>query len=324
MRIRASSSCILFTIAAIGCHAAHAAERYPVRPVRFIVPYAPGGGSDITARAMGQKLSESLGQSFVVDARPGASSMIGTEIAARAAPDGYTLILADAAHTINSVAYTKPRYDAVKDFSPIAAVAESPLALMAHPTFNKTTLRDLLATPRDQAVKIPMGTSGPGGSPQMTYEWLRTLTGFTLNLIPYKGGAPAVTDTVAGQIPLVFTATAAGLPFVKLGRLRAIGVTSAKRHPLLPDTQTFVEVGHKEFVVTHWYAILGPAGMSNDVVVLLNREIGKALDAPEVRERFAQLALDITPTSPAELRRMLENDMVRWRDVVKKANVRLD
>jgi len=301
-----------------------AAERYPTRPVRMIVPYAPGGGSDITARAIGQKVGESLGQTFVVDSRPGASGMIGTELAARSTPDGYTLILADAAHTINSVAYSKPRYHAVNDFAPVALVAETPLALMAHPGFALNSVRDLLAMPRAQAAKLAMGTSGQGGGPQMAFEWLRTLTGFTLNMIPYKGGAPAMTDAMAGQIPLVFTSMAAGVPFLKSGRLKAIGITAAKRHPLLPDTQTFVEAGLKDFVVTHWYGILGPAGMPPDIIALLNRETGKALEAAEVRERFVTLALDITQTSPAEFRRMLEQDMARWRDVVVKANVRLD
>jgi len=324
MKTEARAPRALLVAALLACGVAHAAERYPVRPVRLIVPYAPGGGSDITARAIGQKVGEALGQTFVVDARPGASGMIGTELAARAAPDGYTLILADAAHTINSVAYAKPRYDAVKDFSPTALVAETPLALMAHPGFGTNSVRDLLAMPRAQAAKLAMGTSGQGGGPQMAMEWLRTMTGFTLNMIPYKGGAPAMTDAMAGQIPLVFTSMAAGVPYLKSGRLKAIGVTSAKRHPMFPETQTFMEAGLKDFVVVHWYGVLGPAGMPADIVDLLNREIGKALEAPEVRERFVTLALDINKTTPAGFKRMLEQDMARWRDVVVKANVRLD
>src|SRR4051812_13210040 len=177
------------------------ADTYPSRPVRLIVPYAPGGSSDITARAVGQKLSELLGQQFVIDSRPGAASMIGTEIAAHAPADGQTLIIADPAFTINYIAFAKPRYD-VKDFAPVSLLATTPHTLLAHPSFGPS-LKELLATPKAQTQKLAMGTTGQG--PYMTYEFLRAKTGLTLNEVPYKGGGPALTDTMANQIPLTFT-----------------------------------------------------------------------------------------------------------------------
>lgn len=299
---------------------AGAADRYPSKPVRLIVPYAPGGGSDITARAVGQKLSEALGQTFVVDTRPGAASMIGTEIVARAAADGYTLILADAAHTINPVAYRKPRYDAVKDFAPISLVATTPLALMAHPSFAANSLRELLALPKSQTEKLALGTTGPGGSPHMTYAWLQMKTGLVLNEVPYKGGGPALTDTVAGQIPMVLTSFAAGIPYIKSGRLKGLGITAEKRHSLVPDIPTFQEAGVKDFLNIHWYGVLAPAGTPREIISVVNREIGIALKAADVRERFAALALDITPSTPDEFLKLLDNELKRWRDVMKLTN----
>ena len=292
---------------------------YPTKPVRIIVPYSPGGGSDITARAIGQKLTESLGQTFVVDARPGAASLIGTEIAARAANDGYTLLLADAAHSINAVVYAKPRYDAIKHFAPISLVATTPLALMAHPSFT-TSLKDLLAMPKPQTEKISMGTTGQGGAPHMTYEALRAKTGITLNEVPYKGGGPAMTDAVAGQIPLVLTSLAAGMPYLKNGRLKGLGITADKRHPVTPEIPTFQEAGVKDFVVTHWYGFLAPAGTPKEVIQILNREIAKALAAPDVRERFSALALDITSSNPDDFRKLLAAEQQRWRDVIARTN----
>jgi tripartite-type tricarboxylate transporter receptor subunit TctC len=296
-----------------------AAEKYPGKPVRFVVPYAPGGGSDITARAVGQKLGESLGQTFVVDSRPGASGLIGTELVAKSPADGYTILLADSAHTINEVIYKSPRYRAIGDFAPITLVATTPLAFMAHPSF-QPSLKDLIAMPRAQTEKIALGTSGQAGAPHMTYLLMRAKTGLTLNEITYKGGGPAMTDAVAGQIQVVFTSLAAGIPHMKSGRLKALGVTSPKRHAAMPDIPTFQESGLKDVAVLLWYGVLGPAGMPKEIVTLLNREIGSALRAPDMRERFAAQAIDISAAGPDEFRRFLERELSIWRDVVTASN----
>jgi tripartite-type tricarboxylate transporter receptor subunit TctC len=299
---------------------AGAAESYPARPVRLVVPYAPGGGSDITARDVGQKLTEMWKQTIVVDNRPGAASMIGAEIVARARPDGYTLLVGDPALTINSVAQPKPQYDAARDFIPVALFATTPHALISNPSF-KATLKELLATPRTETAKLAMGTSGQG--PYMTYEWFRVKTGVTFNEVPYKGGAPAITDTMTGQIPLLFTPVAAAMTYLKSGRLKGLGITTAARHPLVPEVPTFRESGVKDFAVTHWYGVLAPAGTPQPIVLQANRAIAAALDAPDVRERFAALALDINPTTLEDFRGMIDSELRRWKEVVAQTKVRL-
>lgn len=301
-----------------------AAQGYPTRPVRMIVPYPPGGGSDITGRAVGARLNDYLGQTFIVDNRPGATGLIGTEIAARAAPDGYTILLADAPHTINALVYSKQRYDAIKDFTPLNLIATSPQGLFAHPSFGTGTFKELMAMPRAQTERLAMGSSGLASGPHMLYEWLRLRTGLTLNHVPYKGGGPSLADAVGGQIPLVMNAVPAAFVHVKTNRLKALAITSRERHPLLPATPTFVESGVSDFVSFQWYGMLGPAGMPQGVVAVLNREINKALNAAEVRERFTGLTLDATPGTPADFLKLLESEDRRWRDVQKQVNVRLD
>jgi len=303
---------------------AGAAEGYPSRPVRMIVPYPPGGGSDITGRAVGSRLNETLGQTFVIDNRPGATGLIGTEIAAKAPADGYTILLADAPHTINALVYSKKRYDAIEDFTPLNLIATSPQALLAHPSFRAGTFKELLAMPRAQTEKLAMGSSGLASGPHMLYEWLRLKTGLTLNHVPYKGGGPSLADAVAGQIPLVMNAVPAAIPHVKSNRLKVLAITSAQRHPLLPGTPTFVESGVKDFVSFQWYGMLGPRGMPAGVVAILNREINKALQSSQVKERFGSLTLDITPGTPGDFRTLLVAEDRRWKDVQKQVNVRLD
>lgn len=301
-----------------------AADNYPSRPVRMVVPYPPGGGSDITGRAIGAKLNEYLGQTFVIDNRPGATGLIGTEIAAKAPADGYTILLADAPHTINALVYAKQRYDAIKDFTPLNLIATSPQALNANPSFSANTLKELLAMPRAQTAKLAIGSSGLASGPHMLYEWLKIKTGLTLNHVPYKGGGPSLLDAVAGQIPLVINAVPAAMPYIKANRLKVLAITSAKRHPLLPNVPTFVESGVADFVSFQWYGMFGPAGMPDNVVTTLNREINRALNAPDVKERFIAQTFDPTPGSPADFLKLLESEDKRWREVQKQVNVRLD
>jgi len=301
-----------------------AAERYPSKPVRFIVPYPPGGGSDITARAIGAKLNEYLGQTFVIDNRPGATGLIGTLLTARAPADGYTLLLADAPHTINALVYSKQPYDAIKDFAPINLVATSPQALCANPSFSVNSLKELLAMPRAQTEKFAIGSSGLASGPHMLYEWLRIKTGLVLNHVPYKGGGPSISDTVAGQIPLVLNAVPASMPFIKSGRLKTLAITSPERHPLLPGVPTFLESGVKDFVSFQWYGVFAPAGTPRETVALLNREINKALNSPDIRERFVAVTFDPTPGKPEDFLKLLQDEDARWRGVQKQVNVRLD
>lgn len=301
-----------------------AADRYPVRPVRMVVPYAPGGGSDTIGRMVGQKLGETLGESFVIDNRPGAASMIATEIVAKSLPDGYTLILADVPHTINVSTYAHPTYDAIKDFAPVMLVGTAPQIMVANPSFAYNSLKELLALPRAQTEKIAMGTSGTGSSPHMTYELLRLRTGLTLNHIPYKGGGPATADALAGQIPIAFNAAPASMTFLRSNRLKGLGITSAKRHPLVPNVPTFIEAGVPEFTVAHWYGVLAPAGTPPAIIKTLHTEIAKALQMPDVKERFAALAIDAAAIGPQEFAKIIEADVKRWREVVAKSGLRIE
>jgi tripartite-type tricarboxylate transporter receptor subunit TctC len=259
-----------------------------------------------------------------VDNRPGATGLIGTELAAKSPANGYTIILADAPHTINALVYARQRYDAIKDFDPINLLATSPQGLFANPSFGINTLKELLAMPRAQTEKLAMGSSGLASGPHMVYEWLKQRTGLTLNHVPYKGGGPSLLDAVGGQIPLVMNAVPAAMPFIQTNRLKTLAITSPKRHPLLPNVQTFQEAGVKDFVSFQWYGVLGPAGVPKDVIATLNREINRALSAPDVKDRFATLTLDVTPGTPGDFLKLLESEDQRWKGVQKEVKIRLD
>lgn len=314
----------LLTMLATVYASAATTEKYPSRPVRIIVPYPPGGGSDLTGRTIGQKLAEALGQSFVVDNRPGATGLIGTQLAAKATPDGHTLLLADMPHSILPLVYGKPPYDAIKDFAPLNLLATSPQALSAHPSFSASTLKELLSMPRAQTAKLSLGTAGLASGPHMTYELLRVKTGLTLVHVPYKGGGPSLTDAVAGQIPLVINAMPAVIPHIKAGRLKGLAVTSPQRHPLLPAVQSFAEAGVRDLVAFQWYGLFATAGTPKPVVALLNREVNKTLAMPDVKERFTSVSLDLTPGSPEDFLKLLQAEDQRWKEVLKQVPIRLD
>lgn len=220
--------------------------------------------------------------------------------------------------------YAKAPYDAIRDFTPVSLVATSPQALLAHPRFSASTLKELLAMPRAQTEKLAMGSSGLASGPHLVYEWMRLKTGLTLNHVPYKGGGPSLADAAAGQIPLVMNAVPAAIPHVKAGRLKVLAITSAQRHPLLPDTQTFIEAGVRDFVTLQWYGVFGPAGMHKTTVTTLNQAVNKALAAPEVKDRFASLTFDSNVGSPEDFRKLLVAEDRRWKDVLKQVKIQLD
>jgi tripartite-type tricarboxylate transporter receptor subunit TctC len=324
--MRLASRCLTGLLAATALFtcAAHAAERYPAKPIRAIVGYPPGGGTDLVGRMVGQKVAENFRQTVVIDNRAGASGMIGAELAAKSPPDGYTILFTNADHTLNALVYAKPRYDAIRDFTPINLLATTPFALLAHPSFSANTLKELLAMPRSQTEKLAMGSSGLATGPHLSYELLRLTTGLTLNHVPYKGGGPSLADAVGGQIPLALNALSPAVPYIQAGRLKVLGITSAQRHPLLPGIPTFQESGVKDYVTVQWYGLLGPPGMPKDIVSLLNREINKVLAMPEIRERFVTLTLDATPGAPEEFRKLLDSEVGLWKGVLKQVRVQLD
>jgi tripartite-type tricarboxylate transporter receptor subunit TctC len=315
---------LLFAISPHACFAQAKAADYPNKFVRFIVPYAPGGSSDVLARTLGQKLGDALGQTFVIDNRPGAGSMVGTDVAAKATPDGYTIILSDMPHTINPSIHWKVPYDPVKDFSPITIVGVSPMFLFAYPSLPAQNLKDFMALAKSQPGKIAIASGGTGATTHLAAELFQTHAGIRLTHVPYKGAGPAITDVVAGQIPVTFTSMATAAPFAKAGRLRILGVTSAKRLTAFPDVPTFQESGVAGLVFEHWWGVMAPAGTPAPVIEKLHSQIEKALSAADVRERFSALAVEPRTNKPEQFRALLESDLKRWAKVVKDAGIKAE
>lgn len=324
--IRASLATAVTYAGCVACCApALAADGYPVKPVRMVVPYAPGGGSDVVARIVGQKMAESLGQTVVIDNRPGAAGMLGADLVANALADGYTLLLADAAFTINSSYYTKQaHYDALKSFTAVALIADTPYLLMAHPGVAASNLKEFIALAKAQPGKINVGSSGNGSGSHLVGELFKLKAGVNMNHIPYKGAGPSTADVMAGQIQATFAGAAGVVALVKSGRLKALVAASAKRSPLLPDVQTFIEQGFPDMVVTNWYGIAAPAATPPAIVKRLYAEITRAVAQPDVRERLTNAALDPVTPSPDQFRNLIEVEMKRWAQVIKDANLKTE
>jgi len=312
----------LFLLLAFGAPLCLAQADYPSRFVRFIVPYAPGGSSDVLARTLGQKLAESLGQSFTVDNRPGAGSMIGTDAAAKAAPDGHTIILSDMPHAINPSIHARVPYDPVKDFAPITLVGVSPMFLFANRSFDADGVKEVIALARAQPGRIAIASGGNGATTHLAAELLQSRAGIKLTHVPYKGAGPAIADVVAGQVPLTFTSMATAAPHVKGGRLRVLGVTSPQRLAAFPDVPTFAESGVPGMTIEHWWGVMAPAGTPRPIVDRLHGAIVQALNTPDVRERFAALAVEPRTNTPEQFRALVESELKRWADVVRNAGIK--
>ena len=323
MMMKRTSLLPLLAIAAAAMPAvsAMAADAWPSRPIRLVVPFAPGGGSDVTGRIIGQKLSELLAQSVVVDNRPGAASMLGTDLVARAAGDGYTLLLADLALAINPAYFVKqPPADPAKAFTGVALIAETPYILVVNPTVPAATLRDFVALARAQPGKLNIGSSGNGGGLHLTLELFKLRAGVDLNHIPYKGGGPALNDTVGGQIQGTFIGMGGSLPFVQNKRLRPLAVTSVKRNAALAEVPSMTELGF-DVVVTNWYGIVAPSATPKAVVQRLFDEVGRAMAATDVRERLQATGLEPAAQAPGQFQRLIESELKRWRQTIRDARI---
>ena len=301
-----------------------AAQDYPTKPVRIVIPYAPGGGTDIVSRIIGQKLTERLGQPMIMDNRPGAASLVGTEIVARSEPDGYTIILSDTPITINPSVFGKVPYDPIKSFTPIALVASSPLMLVVHPSVAASNLGDFVKLAKAQPGKINIGSGGTGATTHVVGELFKLRAGVNLNHVPYKGTGPALADVVAGQIQSTFTTTPGAIPHVKAGRLKALGVSTRKRTPGAPDVPTFEESGIRNFEAENWYGFQAPAGLPKPILTKLSQEILRAAELPDVRERFSNIALDPVTMPPEQFQRFIASEVRKWTEVVKAANIKGD
>ncbi len=298
------------------------AQNYPSKPIRYIIAFPPGGSNDILARIIGARMTELMGQTVIIDNRPGGGANIGAEAIARAAPDGYTVGNISATHTINATLYPKLSYDVLKDFTPIIKVAEIPLLLAAHPVVPARGPKELIALTKTR--KLAYGSSGVGTPGHLAAEMLRGYGAKDLVHVPYKGGGPAGVDLMAGNIELLFNNMPELVPFVKAGKMRAIAVTSVKRDPVLPDTVTMIEAGFPGFDLGNWVAIVGPANIPKDVVSKLNAEINRILREPATRDKIAAQGFNITTSTPDELAAFIRSEYDKWGKLVKVSGAKVE
>jgi len=314
---------IIFTVAAAALLCRDAwSQTYPAKPVRFVVPFPAGGGADIFARLIGRKLGENMGQSFVVDNRAGASGIIGCEAVARAAPDGYTLLMGTTGtHTTNPAVYRKLPYDSIKDFAPISLVAESPFVLLVHPSLPVKSVKELIALAKARPGQLTYGSSGVGSSSHFGFELFNMMAGIKEIHVPYKGLAPATADAIAGNITMTWDSITASAPYIKAKRLRALGIGSTKRSSLLPDVPTISEAGLKGFELGSWYGMFAPAATPPAIVSRLRGEVVKVIAAPGMREQFATLGAEPIGSTPGEFTAVLQHDLAKWAKVAREANI---
>lgn len=304
--------------------ASSAMAAYPDRPIRVIVPYAPGGGTDITTRTVAQRLAETLKTPFVVDNRGGAAGNIGKELAARATPDGYTLLTAGLSFAVNPSLFAKLGYDPVRDFAPISLIATAPLIVVVHPSVAAQSIKDVIALAKAKPGALNYASGGIGTGNHVAGELFTYLTGTRIVHVPYKGGGPALADVVAGQVQLLFNTTTSTLPFVRSGKLRALALTGAQRSPNLPELPTVAESGVPGFDVGVWFGFVAPARTPQPIVDQLNAEVVKVTRLPEVRAQFAAQGADPVGSSAAEFGRYIRTEVAKWAKVAKAANLRAE
>jgi tripartite-type tricarboxylate transporter receptor subunit TctC len=300
-------------------------QSYPRKAVRVVAPFAPGGATDLLARLVSQKLSERWSQSVLVDNRTGAGGHIGAELAARSAPDGYTLLVAGAPHAIGMSLYKKLGYDLTKDLAPISNLATYPSAIVVHPSLPVKTVKDLMALAKSRPNQLNFGSAGSGSPNHLAIELFKTMAKVTMVHVPYKGGSgQMVGDLLAGQVQLASIGLPPAMPHIKSGKLRVIAVTGVKRSPLLPDAPTVSEAGLPGFDVTSWYGMFGPAALPRDVIAKVNGDIAWVLTAADVKERLASSGAEPAPTTPEELGKLVREEVTKWAKVVADSGARVD
>jgi tripartite-type tricarboxylate transporter receptor subunit TctC len=321
MILRITASCLLAAGLVAGA-APSAAQPYPAKPIRIVVPFPAGGNADIFARAFAQKLGDSWKQTPVVDNRAGAAGIIGTQFVAKSPADGYTLLFGTTGtHTTNPAVYAKLPYDPVKDFAPVSNFADSPFLLVVHPSVPANTLKGLITLAKSRPGQLDYASFGTGSSAHLAGEMLRTMAGINIVHVAYKGGPPAVTDLVGGHVSLMFNSLPAVLPLVKTDRLRAIAVASAKRAPTLPELQTFAEAGLAGFEAGSWYGVLAPAGTPRETITRLHAETVRILALPDIKQKLATEGAEAIGNSPDEFAAQIQRDMARWAKVAREAKI---
>lgn len=325
MRISIALMIASLTIVALGTPTARGAgDIYPTHPVRMIVTYPAGGGADITARIIAQKLTERLGQQFVVDNRPGGSGTIGAGLVAKAPPDGYTLMLDALSFSVNPSLFTKLPYDPVADFTPIILAVVVPNVLVVTPSLPIHSVGELIALARAKPGQINHASSGNGSAQHLAAEMFKRMAGIDMVHVPYRGGAPALADLVAGQIPVYFANLSSATPLIQAGKIRAIAVTSAQRAPGWPELPTIAESGLPGYEAYEWNGIFAPGGTPQDIVSQLNHQIAEILKLADVRERLAEHALETRDNTPEQFTAFLASERAKWAQVVKEANIKID
>jgi tripartite-type tricarboxylate transporter receptor subunit TctC len=312
------------TLAAAACVACHAsAQSYPVKPVRLVVGASPGGGTDFVARLMANKLTEALGQQIIVDNRAGAGSTLGYEFGVRAAPDGYTLTLISPSYVINPSLYAL-KFDAVNDYTPVITVARGPYVVVVHPALPVKSVRELIALAKARPGQIVYGSSGQGAIVHLTTELFLYMAGVQMTHVPYKGGGPAMTDLIAGQIQVVFATTQVGLPQAKAGRLRALAVTTPERIAAEPDLPTVTESGVPGYEVTNWHGLIGPKGLPRAVVDRLHGETTKILKLKEMEDRLQTDGMSPAGGASDLLYQQVRREIEQWRQVIARAGIKIN
>ena len=306
------------------CAALPASAQWPTKPIRIIVSYPPGGGADTTARLLAPRLSDALKQQVIVENRGGAGGMIGGDAAAKSAPDGYTFLLDAANHVVNPSLQTKMPFDTLKDLIPVSLLVQVPNVLVVNPSFPVNSVKELIALVKSKPGAISFASSGNGSAQHLAAELFKSQTGLFMVHIPYRGGAPAIVDVIAGQIPMFFGNMASALPHVKSGKVKALATTGRTRSPATPNLPTIAESGLPGYEVYEWNAFFAPAGTPADIIDRMQRETARALATPEVRERLAALGAEPVGGTPAELEKFRRSEMEKWAAIIKRAGIKSD
>jgi tripartite-type tricarboxylate transporter receptor subunit TctC len=298
------------------------AQNWPARTVRIIVPYAAGGNTDYTARTVAAKVSEMWGQQVVVDNRPGGGTNIGSELAATAVPDGYTLFMGGASNAINMTLYAKPPYNTARDFAPVVWCVQGAALLAAHPSLPAKNAKELIALAKARPGQLNYGHAGLGSSNHMAGELLNFMAGIKIVHVPYKGNAPSITDAISGNVEMVFSGVPALVPHVKSGRLRAIAISSLERFPAVPEVPTFNESGVKGYEASNWFGLMAPIKVSKDIINKVNTDVNKALAMKDVREKFDRDGLITKGGSTEDFGRFIRAETEKYANVIKKAGIK--
>jgi len=306
----------------LACHLpVVAADSYPERPLRLVVPYPPGGAADVIGRMLARKLADDLGQQVIVDNRGGGGQVIGTDIVAKATPDGYTMLQASITHSINPGLVSKLPYDSIRDFTPISLLASSPLVLVVHPSVPAKSVKELVALAKARPGALNFASAGNGSGGHLAMALLQEMTNTKMSHVPYKGAGPALIDVITGQVQMIITSPLAAVPHVKAGRLRLLGVSSKARTAAMPDVPAISE-GVPGYEASLWYAFLAPRGIPGNAASRLNAAVLKALALPDVRALFATSGVDVIGSSAGELAVFLRNETAKWQKVIKAAGIR--